>query len=156
MKLRNRSPWVQPGIPSQIWLLRTNFDILRQNLTLKMRLHPNICKTHWQLTYTILLGRNFHVGELQRATTHDPTWARPTCWIRHGIWDPQTLGGMVTLKFWSELPSFNKWLDSNLVPFHAHDFLDGHRQLWAYSVSAPFVDTGHLVVICWNYLGTRF
>ena len=32
---------------------------------------------------------------------------------------------MVTTKFWSELPAFNEWLESNLVRFLTHDFLDG-------------------------------
>ena len=36
--------------------------------------------------------------------------------------------GMVTIKFWSELPTFNELLESSLIRFQAHDFLDGPRQ----------------------------
>ena len=63
----------------------------------------------------------------------EPVWCRP---------------GMVTIKFQSESPTFNKWLESSLVRFLAHDFLDGPRQRRAFwADSAPFVDTGSIIVL---------
>ena len=57
------------------------------------------------------------------------------------------LAGMVTMKFWSESPTINKWLESKLDRFLGHDFLDGPRQRRAFwADSARFVDTG------WNRL----
>ena len=50
-------------------------------------------------------------------------------------------------KFWSEWPAFNGWLESNLVHFLAHDFLNSPHQpraIWA--GSAAFADTGRLVI----------
>ena len=38
------------------------------------------------------------------------------------------ISGRVTIKFQSESLTFNKWLESSLVSFHAHDFLDGPRK----------------------------
>ena len=46
--------------------------------------------------------------------------------VTGGRWLP---AGMVTIKFKSELPTFDGRLDSNLARFLAHDFLDGpHRR----------------------------
>ena len=36
--------------------------------------------------------------------------------------------GMVTIKFWSEFPTFNQWLESRLVRFLAQDFLDAANE----------------------------
>ena len=64
--------------------------------------------------------------------------------------------GMVTIEFQSELPTCNKGLESSLVLFLTHDFLDSCRQQRAFwADSSPFVDTGRLVVIRGNYRGTR-
>ena len=55
--------------------------------------------------------------------------------------------GIVTIKFESEAPTFNDWLESSHVRFLAHDYLDGPRQrraFWADSV--PLVDMSCLVV----------
>ena len=40
--------------------------------------------------------------------------------------------GMVTIKFGCESPTFNERLESSLVRFLAHDFLDGPRQRRAF------------------------
>ena len=48
--------------------------------------------------------------------------------------------GTVSITIQSELPNFSKLLESSLIHFPAHDFLDGPRQqrdFWA--DSAPFV-----------------
>ena len=64
--------------------------------------------------------------------------------------------GMVTIKFQSESPTFDEWLESSLVRILAHDCLDSPRQRRAFwADSAPFVDMGRLVVIRGNYWGTR-
>ena len=75
----------------------------------------------------------------------DPPWAlfqstklRPSWMLHHSVltWWQHTLGcvlshaswwfktGMVTIKFWSESPTFNEWLESSLVHYLANDFLD--------------------------------
>ena len=64
--------------------------------------------------------------------------------------------GMDTIKFCSELPTFKKWLESSLVHYLAHDFLDSPCQQEAFwADSAPFGDVGRLVVIHGNFRGTR-
>ena len=96
----------------------------------------------WPEPWTVQWFHSWIMWQLQ----HDPN--QPSA-----EWD---WPGMVTNKFWSELPTLNKWLDSSLVPFLAHDFFDGpgqRRAFWA--DSEPFVDTGCLVVIRGNYLGFR-
>ena len=48
--------------------------------------------------------------------------------------------GIVTIKFESEAPTFNDWLESSHVRFLAHDYLDGPRQrraFWALHWHGP-------------------
>ena len=66
-------------------------------------------------------------------------------------------GMVTTFEIWGESPTFNKWLESSLVRFLAHDFLNSPCQQRAFLAdSVPFVDMGCLVVIPGNNRGTRF
>ena len=58
-------------------------------------------------------------------------------------------------KFFPQLGD-SLWKLESRLRFLACDFLDGPRQQRAFwADSAPFVDTGRLIVICGNYWGTK-
>ena len=118
---------------------------------------PLVSETRWQVIHTQnwkqtiftqlwQIQQLFYPAQVVQITLKWKYRGAPEAWF----------ASMLTIKFWNELPTFKRWLESSLARFLAHAFIDGPRQQRAFWADlAPFADTGGFIVIQGNYQGTR-